>query len=441
MNKTDEQMIGELYDAYIYGFPLVVLDLHTKGLTNTIEPTSSKAPLNQFLHADNVATANDHEVVHPNIDTVYSKAHINLKGCPLYLHKPAAQRYAAAEILDAYGNCIANIGSGEIGGNGEVHAVLTGPGYKGNIPSGLVHIEVPTNNCWILARILKDKDDEEIVRSIQKGFFLRPLDAYMDENYVPPKGTFRKEYDFIPFEQLSRISTEEFFGIFNSMIGDNMGKNPDLELLEKVKPYGVGDSLNFSYSRFNDNVVRELQGFYQRAIKDFRRPNAAGADSGSKNWNFTHPDKSTMANFKWDYLKRAQVSWSGFGALPASVAIYPTASHDDEGRVLSGEHRYICHFASQPPVNEFWSLTAYGEDLFLIPNEINRNGINDRSPLKVNEDGSFDIYLQKDMPSKDFISNWLPVDEGIFGLVLRLYYAKDEFLNGQWETPRIYRNE
>lgn len=428
-------VIQALYETYIYGLPLVILDLHKKALTNTEMPTDKKAPMNQYIHAKSIATSKDREVVHPNMDTVYSKAHINLKKEPIYIHKPESDRFAAAEIIDAYGNCVANIGTGAIGDNKETEAVLVGPDFKGEVPKELIRVDVPTNDCWTLTRILYNEKEMEQLRKLQAEFYLRPVSEYRNPDYIPPKGSYNKEYDFIPFDHFGELTIEEFFNSFNEMIGDNLGKNPDFDLLKKVELYGVGAGLHFKKSIFSKDMQDELDKFYECAVKDFST--VRGADISKVNWSYVTPEESTTANYKWNYLQRAGIAWGGFGALPAEVAIYPTAFYDDHGEALDGSNRYVVHFYSEPPVNEFWSLTAYGKGQFLIENEINRNGINDRSQILKNADGSFDLYLQKDRPSKEKESNWLPVEDGYFELVLRLYYAKEEFLKRQWKLPKI----
>lgn len=90
-----------------------------------------------------------------------------------------------------------------------------------------------------------------------------------------------------------------------------------------------------------------------------------------------------------------------------------------------------------PPIKDggFWSITAYGEDDFLMANPINRFCINDRSACVYNEDGSLDIVLSKDEPES--AANWLPVGEGGFHLYLRIYLPEMEKLS-DWQAPEIY---
>ena len=61
-----------------------------------------------------------------------------------------------------------------------------------------------------------------------------------------------------------------------------------------------------------------------------------------------------------------------------------------------------------PPCNGFWSLTAYGMDLYLVENEIDRFSIGDRTPdLHYENDGSLTIILSAQRPEQ--VCNWLPV--------------------------------
>ena len=54
------------------------------------------------------------------------------------------------------------------------------------------------------------------------------------------------------------------------------------------------------------------------------------------------------------------------------VALYPKIEQDADGNPLTGEKSYLLHFESYPQVLEggFWSVTAYGDDDFLIDNPI-----------------------------------------------------------------------
>lgn len=438
--EKNKKIVEDIYRTFVYGYPIVVLEIQKNTLTNTVEVTSEKAPVNQLLHAKSTASAEDKYIVMLNMDTVYSQVYFDLRKGPLYFRKPKTDRYATALLLDAYGNTIDILGTGSTGGNEEVNAVLVGPKDKDiEIPEHFTKIMMPTNDSWSLIRVITSGDqDREAVHQIQQGFDVRPFDQ-VGKDYVYPKGTYVKENDYITFEKINALTIQEYFDIFNRLIGDNLGLDPDEELLNAVRPYGIGAGLKFDINSFDDEVKEELAHFTKRMVSDFDKASANGGFSISKEgWTFP---RDTIANFGREYLYRANVAWGGIGVNPVSMAIYPTAVTDAEGQLLHSDHNYVFHFSSLPPVNGFWSLTVYGDDKFQVPNEIGRYGINDRSEFTVNEDGSFDLYVQRNRPEEERVANWIPSGTRGIIVVLRLYLPKEEILNGTWNMPVISKEE
>jgi hypothetical protein len=91
-------------------------------------------------------------------------------------------------------------------------------------------------------------------------------------------------------------------------------------------------------------------------------------------------------------------------------------------------------------VKAFWSVTAYGDDDYLIDNPLQRYAVGDRDPLVFNADGSLDLWVQADAPPADQQNNWLPVRAGApFLLNARLYWPRDAALDGSWGMPALER--
>ena len=120
-------------------------------------------------------------------------------------------------------------------------------------------------------------------------------------------------------------------------------------------------------------------------------------------------------------------------------AVYPSLAVDSEGHPLDGNNNYILYFdkGKLPPVDAFWSVTAYDVECYLIPNVMKRQALGDRDKLVTNADGSADFYLQADSPGAGKEANWLPVAKAPFTLLMRLYSPRDEILDGSW-TPHWY---
>ena len=159
-------------------------------------------------------------------------------------------------------------------------------------------------------------------------------------------------------------------------------------------------------------------------------------------WRYPPPE---LGRFCDDFLRRAaDQSLAGIAANDPAEAVYLVNYDDADGDKLSPGKRYELRFDAEdlPPVEGFWSLTAYTEaDLNLIPNPAHRYSIGDRTPgLSRDSDGGLTIYLQPRSPGAERERNWLPtsVDNAWF-VILRMYLPRPEVVAAKWECPGITR--
>jgi hypothetical protein len=132
----------------------------------------------------------------------------------------------------------------------------------------------------------------------------------------------------------------------------------------------------------------------------------------------------------------------GLGANLPEDAMYPSTQLDSQGETLHGRHAYRIHFAAGqwPPVQAFWSVTAYGLDNFLIDHPAHRHAVGSLHPLVANADGSLDLLIQAEPPQGQLLANWLPVNaDAPFLLNARLYWPQQKALDGQWQMPAVQR--
>jgi len=122
----------------------------------------------------------------------------------------------------------------------------------------------------------------------------------------------------------------------------------------------------------------------------------------------------------------------------AEEAVYWTATVDEAGHTLNGQHDYILHFppGGLPPNDAFWSLTMVDSQRRMVVNPINRYNVGDSSGLVPGVDGSIDIYIQNTAPA-GHESNWLPAPTGDFVLVLRAYQPGAAVLSGEYNVPPV----
>src|SRR5579883_1304839 len=94
-------------EAYVYGFPLVLMDATRRVQTTPAKAGDGKGP-NRFMHSRKFPDHTFTAVVSPNADTLYSNAWLDLSGEPIVLSVPeTGQRYYLVQLLDAWTNTFA----------------------------------------------------------------------------------------------------------------------------------------------------------------------------------------------------------------------------------------------------------------------------------------------------------------------------------------------
>ena len=414
---------GELWkkaeEAYLYSYPLVLMHY-----------TAQTLPANQLVHARKLATPENKSVVTMNVDTLYSQIMMNLRDEPMILTFPESDRYMQMQVMDAWSNTVAVIG--EAG----VYAFVR-TGSNPELPEGMKIIEIPTRLSWCIGRtLLKGNDDLPNVIALQDAMDFRPLHSYLsgenDQPDINAEEGIRK--DVVPVKAVSALGCQEFFELANRLMAENPPAAADAEIVERISGLGVGPGIQFDASILNDDTdstgwKRMLATFYADIQADARNyAKALGK------WSyFGEP----IGNFGTEYVYRAAIAVSGFGANPVEVALYSKCAADENGDAFSGAEDYVIHFSALPPILEkgFWSITAYNNDDFLIANPLNRYNVNSFSEFTPNEDGSLDILLTaKD--STDSGLYVLPTDPEGFHLFMRIYMPDTEAL-ADWTAPVI----
>ena len=426
-SEADENVWECLEDAYVYAFPLVLMDATRIFATNTEKVITGKAPVNQLMHGAALADAQFRSVVTPNVDTIYSQVWYDLSEEPMVYELPKTDRFCKVQVLDGWTNTAAVLDKAGA-------YAITLSTWEGELPDGVTRIDVPTSMAWSITRtVLSGEEDLPNVRAIQEKMKLMPLSNYISgDTYEPPKGSYSEENNYVPVDKVLSMDPVTFFNKANELMVKNSPAAADGEMLERIAAVNVGPGMEFDTSVLTGDVAEN----WKTMLTEIRPKLVKEGQKFSKKlgqWNyFGEP----IGDFHTEYAYRALVALAGLGANTVEVALYPKTEQDADGNALTGEKSYLLHFESCPQVLEggFWSVTAYGDNDFLIDNPIDRYCINDRSGLKANDDGSIDVILSKDAP-EDTI-NWLPTGDGGFHLYMRIYTPDMNTLE-TWTAPVI----
>jgi hypothetical protein len=89
--KLSEKQATEIGpDVYIYGYPLVTLEMTRRLRTNIAEPAGLRAPMGQFAHLRTFPPITYRDIPGADADTLYSSAWLNLSKEPYILSIPDA---------------------------------------------------------------------------------------------------------------------------------------------------------------------------------------------------------------------------------------------------------------------------------------------------------------------------------------------------------------
>jgi hypothetical protein len=427
-------------DAYVYGYPLVTMEITRRVMTNTVRPEHNHAPMGQFYNARTYPDAAFRDVTAPNADTLYSPAWLDVSGEPYLLSLPdEGDRYFLMPMLSGWTDVFAVPGKRTTGDRAQTYAI-TGPNWKGTLPEGVKELKSPTGMVWILGRTYctGTPADYKAVHALQDKYRLVPLSAY-GKPYMPPPDKVDPSVDMkTPVrEQVNRMDAGSYFKLLAALMADNPPANEDARIVTEIAKIGIAPGKEFDMNKLDPAIVRALQGAPKAGVERIMSHFKTGGTL-INGWMFT----TKAGLYGTDYLQRAFVTAIGLGANRPQDAVYPTSETDAEGRPYSGAHRYVIHFAKgeTPPVKGFWSITMYNADYFFVDNPLNKYTVSPRNALKYNADGSLDLYVQHESPGKDKEANWLPAPKDKFVLMMRLYWPQEKdpsIIDGTWKPPAV----
>ena len=419
------------YEAYIYLYPLVIMEVTRRQAIN-FEAGAKPAfgPPNEFHSLRAFPPADLHIVVRPNFDTLYSSAFLDLTAGPVVVHAPDTHdRFYMLPMIDMWTDVFASPGK-RTTGTGSQDFVVVGPGYGGELPEGKYVIKAPTPWVWVIGRTqCNGPDDYAAVHAIQDGYTITPLhptahaiDPHLDTTTVPP-------------QVVNGMSATDFFTYACDAMLANPPHPTDFSILARIANLGIVPGKPFALPALGADGLSEVEAGVAAARKAI-----VGLSShlGTQvnGWSISTETVGVYGNA---YLQRATWTLVGLAANPPEDAVYPLLLTDSDGEPTTGEQDYVLHFdaGKLPPAAAFWSVTMYDSEGYVVPNELNRFELGSRESLTHNADGSVDIFIQHTAPDSARQANWLPAPTGPFGITMRLYAPSPEVLNGTWAPPPV----
>jgi len=400
--------ISPAAEAYLWGFPL--MSVHRTRLL-----FCSRADTGTMNHIDDLATPSDKGIVAPNNDTLYSSAWYDLRHGDLTIDVPPmdhAARYWNVMILDAYTH-VAYVCRRHHGVDGtRVRVTLDPMTPPANDDSDVVTLGTPT--AWVILRMLVESpDDIDTARSLQRAIRVSAPSSH-------------------PHERTNRAGRATAIAQAGAEFYTELKGYTHLD-----PPAPWHPQMSAKAQAIVADPTSVSADVLAAGVKEGETLMARSNVSGTvrKNGWSTGRDASGFGD---DILKRAIGAKFGLGGHQAIENRSYIAQGDSNGNRLDGSRPLRLRFeaGAMPPCNAFWSLTAYGMDLYLMENEIGRWSIGDRTPSLVYDgDGGLTITLSAERPIE--IANWLPVKSGHYMLGMRVYEGHAEVINCEWFPPPL----
>jgi hypothetical protein len=445
--------------AYVYGYPLVMMGVTERVMTNVPDATTvnGRAPINQFANSTALMDASYTDIVYPNVNTLYSFAWLDLSKEPVIMHLPeVTNRFFLMQTMDAWSNVIPNSPGTRMDSH-EGNYAYVGPDWRGSLPKGITQAyRMPTNTVWIAGRVYTDGSADDIatiVSDIQPQFTLTPLHKF-GKKYTPPAHSpvdRKADTTASPVEEVAKMDAGAFFSMLATLLRSNPPSSEDGPMVAELAQIGIVPGRPFEIKRLDPTTRRALEDAVPKAyaavkaLAHHHRPTTT-------NWDLP----LALGDYGTEYLIRAAVAYGGLGANYYEDAVYATAVLDAGGLPLSGAggNQYELTFAADalPPVEAtgFWSATMYNYPSGnLAANDLNRYALGIPAVLDhelcYTQGEPLTLYIQADPPSSDPGSteycNWLPAPEGDFLITLRMYMPGDALFDqvNPWIPPAVVR--
>ena len=427
---TQAANLRQAVQAYLFGYPLVIMDLTREHhLARTGKP-------NALSLARQFPTPQFKEVVRPNLDTLYATAFLDTRLGPWQLDLPPnAKRYELVTFLDAWSDVFATAGTRTHGHLGQ-RLWLVDSNWQGSVPQGVHLLRAPSRMVWVIGRIQTlGIDDLPTVHALQDQWVLASLGAGAT-NVASSSATETAspvQVDVSPLAQMEAMGTQDFYRRLAALMADNPPRPDDADMVRQLKNFGVEAGKTTSIGLWDGALLSlgrwlTMRSLYQELGKPSNLVNG---------WRVS---PLGLGQLGVDYPTRAAVALVGLGANLAQDTLYAQAQLDGNGQALHGSQRYRIRFEAGkwPPVNAFWSVTAYDGHGFLLDHPSQRHLVRNTDPLQTHADGSLELWVQPDPPPHPYTANWVPVVSGqAFTLNLRLYGPQAAALSKAWSPPPI----
>ncbi|MDA0814069.1 MAG: DUF1214 domain-containing protein [Verrucomicrobia bacterium] len=387
------------------------------------------------------------EFLTANADVPYVGAYTDLRKGPVVLEVPAKTEKSVlyGQIVDAWQASIVDVGpSGADKGVG-AKILLLPPGYTKPIPDGYIPVQSSGYRIAFAFRSVKlagatNEDAYNYARKLRM--------YYLSEAENPPEQTFvdpsEMRYPSLPFYD------SRYFQDVYDIVSVEPVQTRDLVMMgmlasigiEPGEPYGPTPAVKAAM----DKAVVDAWFYLQQQAYDRAQNNLFWPDRHWSSLIIPGPDHGFGFVTDTALLVEARGVQFFLGTYypriydeqhAANIYLAPIA--DKDGAPLKAGKTYRMRVPADVPAAQFWSVTVYDQATWaFIYSPQMRPSISsfDKSQLKMNRDGSVDLYVGPKAPEA-LESNWLPTQGKRPYPTMRFYGAKPTLWDKSFVMPDV----
>lgn len=442
--ETAEKLYDELdfqraVQSFLWSYPAVSFQSFYEGFKRVGIDYFDFAVFENFADASGIYLT-------ANTTTIYGLTHFNLgQSGPVIIEIPKG--HLVGMIDDYWQRSVTDVGlAGPYKGKGGKILVLP-PGHNQEISYEGYHVVQATQNThnFMIRGIVQGDDIQGAVNMIKS------VRAYPWSARKSPKPNH--------FTNTTGMAVDtgtpkgmEYWKSLARFINDNPVETRDRFYLAMLRFLGMEKDQEFKPDARQIKILEEAmvvgEAMARASLYEPRIP-------GATVW----PDR----DWKWAVLLNAdqesefytqldeRLHWF-FGAIYMTPAMalkeagpgsqYVQTFKDENGGWLTGSNNYRLRIPANAPAKDFWSLTVYdNETRSLVQNKTMSPAVSSYDDLKVNDDGSVDLYFGPNAP-KGWEANWTETLPGKgFFLWFRVYHPTEAFFDGSWKLNNVEKIE
>lgn len=380
-------------------------------------------------------------VVAINDDTIYCQAFLDLSQGPMVLTMPAYTNHYSILQLDVYGNVLSTWMSTTPPSQGGSFAFyLEGQPVPLNVDGA---VQIPYPLTVFILRIDKYVGGADVItdaRAFRESLYLRTQEEFQSgaevgKTFIAPLFNYAPSVKMMADLGLA-AEPEAFLTTLQAAMADPSTQpitSDDQSLIQSFTDLFTQAKGNRDTPLMAE-IIRGAQAAHASLISRWQ------SNRGATNW--IHFDN--VGHWGTNYLDRAALTEYIQYGNDLQAAYYAMAFVDDSAVPLDGaDFAYRITFTpdNMPQCTRFWSITAYTPGpVELVPNSIDKYVVASYTPgLVTDENGEITVYVQATAPRDGSTANWLPVPEGAFNLMLRIYGPQGTAADGTYLPPKIRR--